>query len=86
MQTPVLLETLRNGKFTAVMGGARRDEERSRAKERVYSVRDEFGQWDPRNQRPEVWDLYNGSLGLGQHHADLPPVQLDGTGHLALHS
>ncbi len=67
MQTPVLLETLRNGKFTAVMGGARRDEERSRAKERVYSVRDEFGQWDPRNQRPEVWDLYNGSLGLGQH-------------------
>ncbi len=67
MQTPVLLETVRNGKFTAVLGGARRDEERSRAKERVYSVRDEFGQWDPRNQRPEVWDLYNGSLGLGQH-------------------
>lgn len=67
MQTPVLLETLRSGKFTAVLGGARRDEERSRAKERVYSVRDEFGQWDPRNQRPEVWDLYNGSLGLGQH-------------------
>ena len=67
MQTPVLLETLRQGKFTAVFGGARRDEERSRAKERVYSVRDEFGQWDPQNQRPEVWDLYNGSIGLGQH-------------------
>ena len=67
MQSSVLLETLRNGKFTAVLGGARRDEERSRAKERVYSVRDEFGQWDPRNQRPEVWDLYNGSIGLGQH-------------------
>ncbi len=67
MQTPVLLETLRRGKFTAVFGGARRDEERSRAKERVYSVRDEFGQWDPRNQRPEVWDIYNGSIGLGQH-------------------
>lgn len=67
MQTPVLLETLSRGKFTAVFGGARRDEERSRAKERVYSVRDEFGQWDPRNQRPEVWDIYNGSIGLGQH-------------------
>ena len=67
MQTPVLLDTLRRGKFTAVFGGARRDEERSRAKERVYSVRDEFGQWDPRNQRPEVWDIYNGSIGLGQH-------------------
>ena len=67
MQTPVLLETIRRGKFTAVFGGARRDEERSRAKERVYSVRDEFGQWDPRNQRPELWSLYNGSIGFGQH-------------------
>ena len=67
MQTPVLLETIRQGKFTAVFGGARRDEERARAKERVYSVRDEFGQWDPRNQRPEVWNLYNGSIGFGQH-------------------
>ena len=67
MQTPVLLETIRRGKFTAVFGGARRDEERSRAKERVYSVRDEFGQWDPRNQRPELWSLYNSSIGFGQH-------------------
>ena len=67
MQTPVLLETIRRGKFTAVFGGARRDEERSRAKERVYSVRDEFGQWDPRNQRPELWGLYNSSIGFGQH-------------------
>ena len=67
MQTPVLLDTLRQGRFTAVFGGARRDEERARAKERVYSLRDEFGQWDPRNQRPEVWNLYNGSIGFGQH-------------------
>jgi sulfate adenylyltransferase subunit 2 len=67
LQTPVLLETVRKGKFTAVFGGARRDEERARAKERVYSLRDEFGQWDPRNQRPEVWNLYNGCLNPGQH-------------------
>ncbi|MEX2598093.1 MAG: sulfate adenylyltransferase subunit CysD, partial [Dehalococcoidia bacterium] len=58
LQTPVLLETIRANKFGAVFGGARRDEERSRAKERVYSFRDEFGQWDPKNQRPEVWNLY----------------------------
>ena len=67
LQTPVLLETIQQGKFTAVFGGARRDEERARAKERVFSLRDEFGQWDPRNQRPEVWSLYNGRINPGQH-------------------
>jgi sulfate adenylyltransferase subunit 2 len=67
LQTPVLLETIQNGKFTAVLGGARRDEERARAKERVYSLRDEFGQWDPQNQRPEVWSLYNGRININQH-------------------
>ena len=67
LQTPVLLETIRRGRFTAVFGGARRDEERARAKERIYSLRDDFGQWDPRNQRPELWNLYNGSIDTGQH-------------------
>jgi sulfate adenylyltransferase subunit 2 len=67
LQTPVLLETIQQGKFTAVFGGARRDEERARAKERVYSLRDEFGQWDPQNQRPEVWSLYNSHVNPGQH-------------------
>ena len=67
LQTPVLLDTIRDGKFDAVFGGARRDEERSRAKERVYSFRDEFGQWDPKNQRPELWNLYNGFINVGQH-------------------
>ena len=67
LQTPVLLETIRKNKFGAVFGGARRDEERARAKERVYSFRDEFGQWDPKNQRPEVWNLYNGFINPGQH-------------------
>jgi sulfate adenylyltransferase subunit 2 len=67
LQTPVLLDTIRDQKFDAVFGGARRDEERARAKERVYSFRDEFGQWDPKNQRPELWNLYNGFTNTGQH-------------------
>ena len=67
LQTPVLLDTINAGKFDAVFGGARRDEERARAKERVYSFRDEFGQWDPKNQRPELWNLYNGFINVGQH-------------------
>ena len=67
LQTPVLLETIRENKFDAVFGGARRDEERARAKERVYSFRDEFGQWDPKNQRPELWNIYNGFINPGQH-------------------
>ncbi len=67
LQTPVLLETIRENKFDAVFGGARRDEERARAKERVYSFRDEFGQWDPKNQRPELWNIYNGFINPGQN-------------------
>jgi len=67
LQTPVLLDTINNRGFTAVLGGARRDEERSRAKERIYSLRDESGRWDPNNQRPEIWNLYNGHIKAGQH-------------------
>jgi sulfate adenylyltransferase subunit 2 len=67
LQTPVLLDTIEEGRFDAVFGGARRDEEKARAKERVYSFRDEFGQWDPKNQRPELWSLYNGRHRPGEH-------------------
>jgi len=66
IQTPVLLETAEKHRFDALFGGARRDEEKARAKERVFSFRDEFGQWDPKNQRPEIWSLYNGKVHLGQ--------------------
>lgn len=67
LQTIPLLDAIAANKFDAVLGGARRDEEKSRAKERVFSVRDDFGQWDPRNQRPELWDLYNGRHRTGEH-------------------
>ncbi|MDQ1716713.1 MAG: sulfate adenylyltransferase subunit 2 [Pseudonocardiales bacterium] len=67
LQTIPLLDAITSNKFDAVMGGARRDEEKARAKERVFSVRDDFGQWDPRNQRPELWDLYNGRHRTGEH-------------------
>ncbi|MBE4753595.1 sulfate adenylyltransferase subunit CysD [Corallococcus sp. ZKHCc1 1396] len=67
LQTQPLLEAIQAHGFNAVLGGARRDEEKSRAKERVYSFRDEFGQWDPKNQRPEPWGLYNGRLRRGEH-------------------
>ncbi len=66
IQTPVLLEAAEKHGFDALFGGARRDEEKARAKERVFSFRDEFGQWDPKNQRPEIWSLYNGKVHLGQ--------------------
>ncbi|MFW2512547.1 sulfate adenylyltransferase subunit CysD [Demequina sp. SO4-13] len=66
IQTPVLLDTIEQHRFDACMGGARRDEEKARAKERVFSFRDEFGQWDPRNQRPELWSLYNGKVHPGE--------------------
>jgi len=66
IQTPVLLDTIEKNRFDAAMGGARRDEEKARAKERVFSFRDEFGQWDPRNQRPELWSLYNGRVHMGE--------------------
>ena len=66
IQTPVLLEAVEKGRFDALFGGARRDEEKARAKERVFSFRDEFGQWDPKNQRPELWTLYNGRVHPGE--------------------
>jgi sulfate adenylyltransferase subunit 2 len=66
IQTPVLLDALEQGRFTAAFGGARRDEDKARAKERVFSFRDEFGQWDPKNQRPELWNLYNGRIHAGE--------------------
>jgi sulfate adenylyltransferase subunit 2 len=67
LQTIPLLDAITENKFDAVLGGARRDEEKARAKERIFSVRDDFGQWDPRNQRPELWDLYNGRHRNGEH-------------------
>jgi sulfate adenylyltransferase subunit 2 len=67
LKTQALLEALSQGGYDAAFGGARRDEEKSRAKERVYSVRDRQGQWDPRNQRPELWNLYNGRIEKGEN-------------------
>ncbi|HZN70496.1 MAG TPA: sulfate adenylyltransferase subunit CysD [Micromonosporaceae bacterium] len=66
IQTPVLLAAIEKYRFDALFGGARRDEEKARAKERVFSFRDEFGQWDPKNQRPELWSLYNGRIAPGE--------------------
>ncbi|WP_336921873.1 sulfate adenylyltransferase subunit CysD [Aquipuribacter sp. SD81] len=66
IQTPVLLDALEKYRFTAIFGGARRDEDKARAKERIFSFRDEFGQWDPKNQRPELWNLYNGRIHTGE--------------------
>lgn len=67
MQTVTLLDAIREFDFDACFGGARRDEEKARAKERIFSFRDEFGQWDPRNQRPELWSLYNTCVHPGEH-------------------
>ncbi|MDP3273602.1 MAG: sulfate adenylyltransferase subunit CysD [Deltaproteobacteria bacterium] len=67
LQTVTLLDAIATHQFDACFGGARRDEERARAKERIFSFRDEFGQWDPKNQRPELWSLYNGRVKKGEH-------------------
>ena len=67
LQTITLLDAISDHRFDAVFGGARRDEEKARAKERVFSFRDEFGQWDPKNQRPELWSLYNTRIRMGEH-------------------
>src|ERR1700685_2075740 len=67
LQTTALLDAIADNRFDAVFGGARRDEEKARAKERVFSFRDEFGQWDPKNQRPELWNLYNTRIHRGEH-------------------
>jgi sulfate adenylyltransferase subunit 2 len=67
LQTTTLLDAIADNRFDAVFGGARRDEEKARAKERVFSFRDEFGQWDPKNQRPELWNIYNTRIRRGEH-------------------
>ena len=72
LQIVTLLETVEQHKFDAAMGGARRDEEKARAKERFFSHRDEFGQWDPKNQRPELWNLFNGRKHVGEHFRVFP--------------
>lgn len=72
LQTVTLLDTLEKNKFDAALGGARRDEEKARAKERFFSHRDEFGQWDPKNQRPELWNIFNGKKHLGEHFRVFP--------------
>ena len=87
LQTTTLLESLENGKFDAALGGARRDEEKARAKERFFSHRDEFGQWDPKNQRPELWNLFNGKKHMGEHFRIFPIsnwTELDVWQYLAL--
>jgi sulfate adenylyltransferase subunit 2 len=72
LQTTTLLDAIEEHQFDACIGGARRDEERARAKERIFSHRDEFGQWDPKNQRPELWNLYNCRLKKGEHFRVFP--------------
>ncbi|MFJ6618294.1 sulfate adenylyltransferase subunit CysD [Kitasatospora sp. NPDC091335] len=72
LQTVPLLDAIRDGRYGAVFGGGRRDEEKARAKERVFSLRDEFGAWEPRRQRPELWQLYNGQHQAGEHFRVFP--------------
>lgn len=72
LQTTTLLDTLEEYKFDAAIGGARRDEEKARAKERFFSHRDEFGQWNPKNQRPELWNIFNGRKNMGEHFRVFP--------------
>jgi len=72
LQTVTLLDTIEKYKFDAAIGGGRRDEEKARAKERFFSHRDEFGQWDPKNQRPELWNIFNGKKRMGEHFRVFP--------------
>tara|TARA_R110001592_G_scaffold43005_4_gene139680 strand:- start:3646 stop:4548 length:903 start_codon:yes stop_codon:yes gene_type:complete len=72
LQTVTLLDAIESNKIDAAMGGARRDEEKARAKERFFSHRDDFGQWDPKNQRPELWNLFNGKKNMGEHFRVFP--------------
>ena len=72
LQTVTLLESIEDGKYDAALGGARRDEEKARAKERFFSHRDDFGQWDPKNQRPELWNIFNGRKNIGEHFRVFP--------------
>ena len=72
LQTVTLLDAIEEFQFTAALGGARRDEEKARAKERFFSHRNEFGQWDPKNQRPELWNVFNGRMNMGEHFRVFP--------------
>ena len=72
LQTTTLLDAIESHKFDCAMGGARRDEEKARSKERFFSHRDDFGQWDPKNQRPELWNLFNGKKNFGEHFRAFP--------------
>jgi sulfate adenylyltransferase subunit 2 len=72
LQTTTLLDTIEKNKFDAAIGGGRRDEEKARAKERFFSHRDDFGQWDPKNQRPELWNIFNGKKNMGEHFRVFP--------------
>jgi sulfate adenylyltransferase subunit 2 len=72
LQTTTLLDTIERHKFDAAIGGGRRDEEKARAKERFFSHRDDFGQWDPKNQRPELWNIFNGKKNMGEHFRVFP--------------
>ena len=72
LQIPALLNTIEQHRFDACLGGARRDEEKARAKERFFSHRDSFGQWDPKNQRPELWNLFNGRMDFGENFRIFP--------------
>ncbi len=72
LQIPALLKAIEDNKFDCALGGARRDEEKARAKERFFSHRDDFGQWDPKNQRPELWNLFNGRKKMGEHFRVFP--------------
>jgi len=72
LQSVTLLDAIEANKFDCAMGGARRDEEKARAKERFFSHRDEFGQWDPKNQRPELWNIFNGKKNMGEHFRVFP--------------
>ena len=85
LQTTTLLDAIEEHGFDAAMGGARRDEERARAKERIFSFRDDFGQWNPRAQRPELWNLYNAQIRKGEHDPRLPDLELDRARRVAVH-
>ena len=86
LQTVTLLEGLEEGKYDCALGGARRDEEKARAKERFFSHRDEFGQWDPKNQRPELWNLYNGKKKIRENILEFSNFKLDRNGCLAIYN
>ncbi len=85
LKTQSLLDALREGNYDAAFGGARRDEEKSRAKERIFSFRDRLGQWDPKNQRPELWNMFQQPRRARRKHPRVPAFQLDRAGRLAVH-